>query len=88
MLFEPTPQFRVLTGHFQSLGDLQIFGIGSARPIKEEDLSGFLRAHEPLSFLAPGKALRSTSSFNWPNPRAIRDFTVPKGTSRIAAISS
>src|SRR5690348_16283231 len=85
VLLEPARQFGVLPDQFQRVGDLGIGRAVYARPVQQEDLLGLRPVHEGSSF---GKAAcPRTKTRSWASPRAMRDFTVPKGAPRISAIS-
>ena len=85
---KPASQLRVPPGQLDGRDDLRVFRIGRSRPIKDENLFGLAEGHESFLLRVGGGGFeRSTSSFNCAKPRAMRDLTVPKGTSRMPAIS-
>jgi len=67
----------------QGLRHLRVAMVDPDRPAGQQNALGVLGGHvrSPFSRLA-------TKPFNWPTPRAMRDFTVPRGTPKICAISS
>ena len=72
-----------------TLGQELQYGFALKPPIPPaKDLFGLLECHGVDFALGADGSASSTNCFSWRNPRAIRDFTVPKGTSRIAAICS
>ena len=67
---------------------LRVRCVSSAGSIQQQDFSRFGTGHVvPPVALPGGAALFSTSSLNWASPRAMRDLTVPRGTSKMLAIS-
>src|SRR5947207_892281 len=86
MILEPGGQVRISAGDCYGLLDFRVLGIVRSRAIKHQNAFGFVVIHEerpPACSTAP----LETSALSWASPRAMRDFTVPSGTSRISAIS-
>jgi hypothetical protein len=75
VLIEPAPQFRVTARQLQGFGDPRVGRVGDAGPIEQQNFSGFRAFHAVSLFTLPGAGVfRSSSSLNWAEPRAMRDF--------------
>src|SRR5688572_20280400 len=85
---QPQAEFGILSDAIQCSLDLRIVRVGGTRTIALEDFFGFRRVHRVLSsFRADNPVSCDSNPLSSPMPRAIRDLTVPSGTSRISAIS-
>src|SRR2546426_610128 len=88
VLLKPPSQLWVTTRHVHRRLDLRVFGVACAWTEKQQNLFGFFPGHNssPPALLGSRECL-STNTLSCAKPRAMRDLTVPKGTSRIVAIS-
>ncbi len=86
VLLEPALEVGVGPGEAEGFDDFGILVVGGARAVAEEDVLGG-EAFHGLSF-PPAARSRARSSRNWATPRESLDFTVPRGSSRIWAMSS
>ena len=87
MFLQPAREFRVRFRQRERFGDLRVFRIRRAGPVKQELLFDFVAIHKLGGGFWPAARSRASRCCNWPRPRARRDLTVPSGTPRISAIS-
>ena len=88
VLGKPLREFGVLARDPHGLNNLWVLGISGSGTIPEQNFFGLVVIHEGTS---PGgvrvDGCFETRFLSWARPRAMRDLTVPRGTSRIVAIS-
>ena len=88
MLLEPRRQLRIFPSDVHCRSDLRVIHVRRPGPVEEQHLFSFVAIHEAFLMLLSELTVCFKRALSWAIPREILDFTVPNGTSSMAATSS
>ena len=89
LLFARGPAgIRPLPSDVHCRSDLRVIHVRRPGPVEEQHLFSFVAIHEAFLMLLSELTVCLRRALSWAIPREILDFTVPNGTSRMAATSS